>query len=77
MSTGNLWMLFKSVTEQAGQQIATVIARDGSIYNVLTMDGNSMDVQGLGVYELQSKVFIQNSKITGEAPNLPFTEISV
>ena len=39
MASGNLWQLFKSVTEQGAQQMATVLARNGNSYDVQVMGG--------------------------------------
>lgn len=77
MSSGNLWMLFKNVTEQSAQQIATVLARNGNSYDVQVLGGNISVATSSAAYEVASKVFIQDGKITGEAPDLPYTEIEV
>lgn len=77
MSSGNLWMLFKGVTEQSAQQIATVLARNGNSYDVQSMGGGVSVATSSAAYEVASKVFVRDGQITGEAPNLPYTEISV
>ena len=77
MSSGNLWMLFRGVTEQSAQQIATVLARNGNSYDVQSMGGGISVATSSLAYEVASKVFIRDGKITGEAPNLPYTEIDV
>lgn len=77
MASGNLWQLFKNVTEQGAKQLATVIDRAGSNYTVTMQGGGNTVVQSNAAYELQSKVFIQNGQIVAQAPDLPFTEIEV
>lgn len=77
MASGNLWALFKGVTEQGAKQLATVIDRTGSNYTVTMQGGGNTIVQSSAAYELQSKVFIQDGQIVAQAPDLPFTEIEV
>ncbi len=77
MASGNLWQLFKNVTEQGAKQLATVIDRNGSNYTVTMQGGGNTIVQSSAAYELQSKVFIRDGQIVSEAPDLPFTEIEV
>ena len=79
MASGNLWQLFKNVTEQPATLMATVLARNGSVYDVEYIGGNISQVSygGSNVFEIGSKVFVQDDKITGQAPELPFTEIEV
>lgn len=77
MASGNLWQLFKNVTEQGAKQLATVIDRNGSNYTVTMQGGGNTIVQSSAAYELQSKVFIRNGEIVGQAPDLPYTEIDV
>ena len=77
MASGNLWQLFKGVTEQGAKQLATVIDRNGSNYTVTMQGGGNTIVQSSAAYELQSKVFIKDGQIFSEAPNLPFVEIEV
>lgn len=77
MASGNLWQLFKNVTEQGAKQLATVIDRQGSNYTVTMQSGGNTVVQSNAAYELQSKVFIQDGRIVAQAPDLPFTEIEV
>ena len=77
MASGNLWQLFKNVTEQGAKQLATVIDRQGSNYTVTMQGGGNTIVQSSAAYELQSKVFIRNGQIIGQAPDLPFVEIEV
>ena len=77
MSSGNLWMLFKGVTEQSAQQIATVLARNGNSYDVQVLGGGISVATSSAAYEIASKVFIRDGIITGEAPDLPYTEIDV
>lgn len=77
MASGNLWQLFKNVTEQGAKQLATVIDRQGSNYTVTMQGGGNTIVQSNMAYELQSKVFIANGQIVSDAPNLPFVEIEV
>ena len=77
MSSGNLWMLFKGVTEQAAQQIATVLARTGSSYDVQVMGGGISVATSSAAYDVASKVFIRDGQIVDQAPDLPFTEIDV
>ncbi|WP_339726481.1 hypothetical protein [uncultured Psychrobacter sp.] len=77
MASGNLWQLFKGVTEQGAKQLATVIDRQGSNYTVTMQGGGNTIVQSSAAYELQSKVFIRDGQIVSEAPDLPFVEIEV
>ena len=77
MASGNLWQLFKGITEQGAKQLATVIDRQGSNYTVTMQGGGNTIVQSSAAYELQSKVFIRNGQLVGQAPDLPYTEIDV
>ena len=77
MASGNLWQLFRNVTEQGAKQLATVIDRNGSNYTVTMQGGGNTIVQSNMAYELQSKVFIRDGQIVAQAPNLTYTEISV
>ena len=77
MASGNLWALFKGVTEQGAKQLATVIDRTGSNYTVTMQGGGNTIVQSNAAYELQSKVFIRDGQIVAQAPDLPYTEIEV
>ena len=77
MSSGNLWALFRDVTEQGAKQLATVIDRNGSNYTVTMQGGGNTIVQSSAAYELQSKVFIREGQIVSEAPDLPYVEIDV
>ena len=77
MASGNLWQLFKNVTEQGAKQLATIIDRTGSNYTVTMQGGGNTIVQSSAAYELQSKVFIRDGQITGQAPDLTYVEISV
>ena len=45
MASGNLWQLFKNVTEQGAKQLATVIDRTGSNYTVTMQGGGNTIVQ--------------------------------
>lgn len=77
MASGNLWALFKGVTEQGAKQLATVIDRQGSNYTVTMQGGGNTIVQSDAAYALQSKVFIRDGRIVSDAPDLPFVEIEV
>lgn len=77
MASGNLWQLFKGVTEQGAKQLATVIDRNGSNYTVTMQGGGNTIVQSSAAYELQTKVFIRDGQIVSDAPDLPFVEIEV
>ena len=77
MASGNLWQLFKNVTEQGAKQLATVIDRTGSNYTVTMQGGGNTIVQSNMAYELQSKVFIQDGQIVSNAPDLTYMEIEV
>ena len=77
MASGNLWQLFKNVTEQGAKQLATVIDRQGSNYTVTMQGGGNTIVQSNMAYELQSKVFIQDGQIVSNAPDLTYMEIEV
>ena len=77
MVSGNLWQLFKEVTDQGAKQLATVIDRQGSIYTVTMQGGGNTTVQSKLAYDLQSKVFIRDGQRLSEAPDLPYTEIDI
>lgn len=77
MASGNLWQLFKGVTEQGAKQLATVIDRNGSNYTVTMQGGGNTIVQSSAAYDIGSKVFVRDGEITGIAPDLPYTEIDV
>lgn len=77
MASGNLWQLFKNVTEQGAKQLATVIDRTGSNYTVTMQGGGNTIVQSNAAYELGSKVFIRDGQIVSDAPDLPYVEIEV
>ena len=77
MASGNLWALSRGVTEQGAKQLATVIDRNGSNYTVTMQGGGNTIVQSDAAYALQSKVFIRDGQIIGQAPDLPYTEIDV
>lgn len=77
MASGNLWQLFKNMTEQGAKQLATVIDRNGSNYTVTMQGGGNTIVQSSAAYELQSKVFIRDGQIVAKAPNLTYVEIEV
>ena len=77
MASGNLWQLFKGITEQGAKQLATVIDRQASNYTVTMQGGGNTIVQSNMAYELQSKVFIRDGQIVAQAPNLTYTEIDV
>ncbi|MGM8939568.1 hypothetical protein ACS8E2_12830 [Psychrobacter glaciei] len=77
MASGNLWALFKGVTEQGAKQLATVIDRNGSNYTVTMEGGGNTVVQSSAAYEVNDKVFIRDGQIVSDAPNLPFVEIEV
>lgn len=77
MASGNLWQLFKNVTEQGAKQLATVIDRTGSNYTVTMQNGGNTIVQSSAAYEIGGKVFIRDGQIVAQAPNLTYTEIDV
>lgn len=77
MASGNLWALFKGVTEQGAKQLATVIDRQGSNYTVTMQGGGNTIVQSSAAYEIGSKVFVRDGQIVDQAPDLPFVEIEV
>ena len=77
MASGNLWQLFKGITEQGAKQLATVIDRTGSNYTVTMQGGGNTIVQSNMAYEIGGKVFIANGQIVAQAPNLTYTEIEV
>jgi hypothetical protein len=77
MASGNLWQLFKNVTEQGAKQLATVIDRNGSNYTVTMQGGGNTVVQSSAAYDFADKVFIRDGQIVSEAPDLPFVEIEV
>ena len=75
MASGNLWQLFKGITEQGAKQLATVIDQSGSNYTVTMQGGGNTIVQSNDSYALQSKVFIRSGEIVSAAPDLPYIEI--
>ena len=77
MASGNLWQLFKNVTEQGAKQLATVIDRTGSNYTVTMQGGGNTIVQSSAAYEIGSKVFIRDGQIVSDAPDLTYVEIEV
>ena len=77
MASGNLWVLFKGVTEQGAKQLATVIDRTGSNYTVTMQGGGNTIVQSSAAYDVGSKVFVRDGEIFGIAPNLTYVEIEV
>lgn len=77
MASGNLWQLFKGVTEQGAKQLATVIDRNDSNYTVTMQGGGNTIVQSSAAYEINSKVFIRDGQIVSDAPNLTYVEIEV
>ena len=77
MSSGNLWMLFKGITEQSAAQIATVLAQNGSSYDVQVLGGNISTANSTATYAVGARVFVRDGQITGEAPTLTYTEIEV
>ena len=78
MASGNLWQLFKNVTEQGAKQLATVIDRQGSNYTVTMQGGGNVSVAtSSSAYDIGNKVFVRDGEIIGIAPNLPFVEIEV
>lgn len=77
MASGNLWQLFKNVTEQGAKQLATVIDRQGSNYTITMQGGGNTVVQSSAAYEIGGKVFIRDGQIVSEAPDLPYVEIEV
>lgn len=77
MASGNLWALFRGVTEQGAKQLATVIDRQGSNYTVTMQGGGNTIVQSSAAYEIGGKVFIRDGQIVAQAPNLTYTEIEV
>ena len=77
MASGNLWQLFKDVTEQGAKQLATVIDRTGSNYTVTMQGGGNTIVQSSAAYEIGGKVFIADGQIVSDAPDLTYVEIEV
>jgi len=77
MASGNLWQLFKNITEQGAKQLATVIDRQGSNYTVTMQGGGNTIVQSSAAYEIGSKVFIRDGQIVDQAPDLTYVEIEV
>ena len=77
MASGNLWALFRGVTEQGAKQLATVIDRQGSNYTVTMQGGGNTIVQSSAAYEIGSKVFIRDGQIVAQAPNLTYVEIDI
>ena len=77
MASGNLWQLFKNVTEQGAKQLATVIDRQGSNYTVTMQGGGNTIVQSNMAYDVGAKVFVRDGEIFGIAPNLTYVEIEV
>lgn len=74
---GNLWQLFKQLTDGEAKQLATVVSRSGTNYTVQMAGGNMVDVVGQGAFEIDSKVFIKGGQIVGQAPDLTYFEMEV
>lgn len=79
MASGNLWQLFRGITEQGAKQLATVIDHNQTSgkYTVTMQGGGNTIVQSNDSYALQSKVFIRSGEIVSAAPDLPYIEIEV
>ncbi len=76
--SGNIWQLFKQLTDTGSQQLATVTVRNGTTsYTVQMASGNYVDVVGKGAFEVGSKVFIKDGEITMQAPSLAYFETEV
>ena len=77
MASGNLWQLFKGITEQGAKQLATVIDQSGTNYTVTMQGGNASVATSSSAYAIGDKVFIRDGQIVDQAPDLPFVEIDV
>lgn len=75
--SGNIWALFDSLLHTPANTLATVRQRSGSVYTVELLDGQMVEVMSTGVFELDSRVFINQGAIVGLAPNLTFFEVEV
>ncbi|AAZ18876.1 hypothetical protein Psyc_1023 [Psychrobacter arcticus 273-4] len=75
--SGNLWMLFKGITEQSAQQIATVLARNGNSYDVQVLGGGISVATSSVAYVVGDKVFVRDGQIVSQAPNLTYVEIDI
>ncbi len=73
----NLWTRFRQLLPKTPLIIVTVTAinTDGTS-TVTTVGGGGMRVAGTSV-AVDSKAYVKDGRIQGEAPNLPHYEISV
>lgn len=77
MASGNLWQLFKGITEQGAKQLATVIDQSGSNYTVTMQGGGVSMATSSAAYDIGNKVFVRDGEIVSAAPDLPYVEIEV
>lgn len=77
MASGNLWQLFRGVTEQGAKQVATVLASNGNSYDVQSMGGGVSVATSSAAYDVGAKVFVRDGQIVGIAPDLTYIEIEV
>lgn len=75
--SGNIWALFDNLLNKPSNTLATVRERNGSTYTVELNNGQMVEVMSTGVFELDSRVFINQGAIVGLAPNLTFFEVEV
>lgn len=71
----NLFKEFSKIINTGGVQVATIYAKNGNMYTILTQNGQYANIASDGDYT--GKVFVQQGRIIGQAPNLPYSEIEV
>lgn len=75
--SGNIWALFDNLLHKPSNTLATVRERNGSTYIVELNNGQMVDVVSVGNFDVDSRVFVGNGEIVGNAPNLQFFEFEV
>lgn len=71
----NLFKEFQRIINADGVQVATIYAKNGNMYTIITQNGQYANIASDGDYT--GKVFVQQGRIIGQAPNLPYSEIEV
>lgn len=71
----NIFKEFQRIINADGVQVATIYARNGNNYTILTQNGQYAQITSDGNYT--GKVLVQHGRIIGQAPNLPYSEIEV
>lgn len=71
----NLFNEFNRIINDDGIQVATIHAKNGNRYTILTQNGEYSDIYADGDYI--GKVLIQRGRIIGQAVDLPYAEVEV